>query len=660
MNGSSPGTEVPAANFGAASLASGNAEWKDVRDLLALFLRAWSDVPANSAERWRLLEGLAGVALELHRAGADVGHELRAHANHLASLGEGEGLIDLLVEYAASGELVGALLIAKLSAQHVNTDRAQAADSDDSDWDLPVPFGEYDLPPFPLASLPPRLGDFVGALALATQTPEDLGAMVALATVSAACAKKVIVRVREGWQEPINVFTVVALDPANRKTQVFRVVTAPLTEYEAEEVKRTRPAIAAAIERKKILEEKLKRLRSAAAEGDDDGGNPEQYAIDLAQEIAELAVPVAPHFIVDDSTPEHVAKALCEQAGRLAIMSPEGGVFDLMGGRYGQGGPNFEVLLKGHAGDDLRVGRVGTGVQYVAAPALTVGLAVQPEVIRGLFDVPGFRGRGLLARFLYSIPKSLLGRRDVAPPPLSAHVDAAYRADVLALLALPFANDGNGGTAPYTITLLPAAYEKLMMFASWLEPRLADGGDFGFMSDWAGKLVGAVARVAGLLHMVENAHRSAPWEVPVQTATIDSAVTVGRYLIAHARAAFAEMGADPVIAEARHILRWIEREAVSEFQKRAAYQGTKSYFKTVEKMSPGLELLIQHGYIRERMSERPSGRGRPPSPTYDVNPRSHNSHYSQNRRPAGNSEDCGDCGERDVFSSPEPGAEVIP
>jgi replicative DNA helicase len=64
-------------------------------------------------------------------------------------------------------------------------------------------------------------------------------------------------------------------------------------------------------------------------------------------------------------------------------MSPEGDVFDLMAGRNGNG-PNLGVYLKGHAGDTLRIDRIGRPVEYVRQPALTMGLAVQPDVLSGL------------------------------------------------------------------------------------------------------------------------------------------------------------------------------------------------------------------------------------------------------------------------------------
>ena len=73
----------------------------------------------------------------------------------------------------------------------------------------------------------------------------------------------------------------------------------------------------------------------------------------------------------------------------------------------------WAVFLRGHAGDDLRVDRVNRPPEHVERPALTMAVVVQPEVIAGLASKPGFRGRGLLGRILFSLPFSLIGYREL-------------------------------------------------------------------------------------------------------------------------------------------------------------------------------------------------------------------------------------------------------
>jgi hypothetical protein len=230
----------------------------------------------------------------------------------------------------------------------------------------------------------------------------------------------------------------------------------------------------------------------------------------------------------------------------MAVMSPEGDVFELMAGRYSKNGaPNFAVYLKGHSGDTLRVDRIGRPPEFVKNPALTIGLTVQPDVIQGLSQHPGFRGRGLLGRFLYSLPESLLGHRDTNPPEVPGIIRAEYHKNVLALLNLPFDTDDEGKPAAHCLSLGQEPQVALSQFAAELEPKLAPLGELGSITDWAGKLVGAVVRIAGLLHMAQHLGEETPWTRPITVDTVARAILVGRYLIPHARAAYATMGADP-------------------------------------------------------------------------------------------------------------------
>lgn len=163
---------------------------------------------------------------------------------------------------------------------------------------------------------------------------------------------------------------------------------------------------------RKIKESKLKKVQEKAASAKRlEFDNLTEQAANLAAELAATPVSVPVRCIADDCTPEKLVTLLGDQAGRIAVLSPEGDVFELMAGRYSaQGKANLGGYLKGHAGDSLRVDRMGRAPEFINQPVLTLGLTVQPEVIRGLATKPGFRGRGLLGRFLYSLPTSPLAR----------------------------------------------------------------------------------------------------------------------------------------------------------------------------------------------------------------------------------------------------------
>jgi replicative DNA helicase len=108
------------------------------------------------------------------------------------------------------------------------------------------------------------------------------------------------------------------------------------------------------------------------------------------------------------------------------------------------------------------------------------------------------------------------------------------------------------------------------------------------------------------------------------------ALELRHYLLAHAKAAYGEIGTDPVVEDARALLRAIQHKGWTEVTKRELFEATKGRFKKVPSMEPALTLLVQHEYVRPLPSSSRNTRGRPPSPGYAVNPLmlSHNSHNS--------------------------------
>lgn len=493
-------------------------------------------------------------------------------------------------------------------------------------WEEPTPLADQPRPPFPTALLPESLRTFVEALATATQTPPALAALLCLAVLAAAAAKRVAVRVREGWIEPLNIFVVGALRPGERKSTVFMETTTPLEAWEAAEAARLTLEIAAAATQAKIAEQTLDRVRRAAAAEDDPTQRTEltAKATALAQEIATTVPPELPRLLVDDCSPERLASLMSQHGGRIAAMSAEGGLFEIMAGRYAKdGAPNLDVFLKGHAGDAIRVDRVGRAPEFVRAPALTLALTVQPDVVHGLAGKAGFRGRGLLARFWYALPTSLVGRRRIHPPPVPDEIRAAYAALVEHVLGLKAGTAADGSPHPRLLALSPEAAARHEVFETAIEPQLGEFGELAHVADWGGKLAGATARLAGLLHLAAHGDDEVPWEIPIADATMVAAVTIAReFLTPHALAAFAAMGADPALEDAQLVLRWLARTDRTTVSRRDLLAGLPKRFREGRQLDAALRLLVTAGYLRERKPvDRRGQPGRPPSPLFDCNPR---------------------------------------
>lgn len=96
------------------------------------------------------------------------------------------------------------------------------------------------------------------------------------------------------------------------------------------------------------------------------------------------------------------------------------------------------------------------------------------------------------------------------------------------------------------------------------------------------------------------------------------AIDIAAYLVAHALAAFEQMGADPAVEGARRVLDWIRKDQRTTFTKRECYVANRSEFQRASKLDPVLALLEDLGYIREAPAEPRIGR--PPPRRFSVNP----------------------------------------
>jgi hypothetical protein len=490
-------------------------------------------------------------------------------------------------------------------------------EADTRGWPDPVPLCMVcAVPPFPLAALPTWVKAKVAAAAHETQTPVDLAGSLALACLATAAAGVVRVAVRPevGWSEPVNVYVVCALPPGARKSPVFSSMTAPILTTEAHLQQTMRPRIIDLAVDRKAADEYAARAADALAKASPDQRDTARYeAHAAAQAAAAIVVPSEPRLFSDDITVEQAASMLADQGGRFAVLSAESEIFNEMAGRY-SGNPNMNVFLKGHAGDAMRVDRKGRPAEAVDRPALTLGVCTQPAALADLAAIPGAAGRGLLARFLYSIPEVNIGRRNTKPAPADPAAHTEYATNLAALiLSLRDVDE------PIRLDLTPGAALLLDAAAEDTEHAMAEGGPLAQLRDWGAKAVGTMMRIAALLHIAEHARDG--YAQPISENTLTAAHNLIQYYTAHTLAAFDTMTTDPTTDRARHLLSWLSRTGTQRFTARDAFSAlARSQFPKMTDLDPALTLLEQHGYLRRLPVAPNPGRGRPPAPVYDVHP----------------------------------------
>ncbi len=472
-------------------------------------------------------------------------------------------------------------------------------------WPPLIPIEDPPPPAFPVDALGPAIAPMVHATARATQTPGDLAAIVGLGTISTAVRGRYVMQPRPGWTETLVLFLLVLLESGNRKSAVFTLLTRPLVAYERDRAKADRQELARWESRRRSQEKDLAKLEAA-----DETRTPDarHRADALAMELAADRKPAITRLIVDDVTSEKLSRDLHEQGGALGIMSPEGGIFANLGGKYNGGIPSLDVLLKGHAGDTIRTDRIGREGEFIANPALTLCICAQPTVAEELRDFPGFRGRGAAARFLPSFPTSPLGHRDIDPDPIPDGLAAQWDGMVASVLALEASTraDADGNRLPIVLVFSHDADIALTAFRRDVEAQLRPDGTLSELKDWGGKLPGAVVRIAGLLHIAQYAVVG-PERHPVSGETVSRAIVIADYFTQHARQFFTRLSGKDHLGDARDVLAAIGRLAsggdqVSRSALLQALRGQRRFATTADLIEP-LNVLQDFGHLR--LEERP-------------------------------------------------------
>ena len=155
----------------------------------------------------------------------------------------------------------------------------------------------------------------------------------------------------------------------------------------------------------------------------------------------------------------------------------------------------------------IRVDRKGREPEYIPRPALTLGLMIQPEVLSIIAAQRVFpwtrtdsHGSCTPCRCRWS------GNASIGPTPLPGDIQSAYDTHIQALAT------GMAGWLgdPAVLMLTPPAHEAIYAIEAAVEPTLADDGELSNLKDWGSKYVGAVARIAGIIHLAEHGAEQGP------------------------------------------------------------------------------------------------------------------------------------------------------
>lgn len=462
-----------------------------------------------------------------------------------------------------------------------------------------------ELPAFPVEALPNVVKTYVSAVAEHSQTAPDMAAVISLGVLAVCLQGKYMVEGSPGYYEPLSLYTVVIAAPGERKSSVMRDMTRYLYEYEQEynqsrsaEIRKNR------LERESLERQIITEKKKLEQKYD---WTVEANLCHLQAQLDEKPELKPARFFADDCSSEALTSLMSNNGGTFAVISTEGGVFDLMAGRYNNK-VNIDVWLKGHCGDTIYVDRKTREAESIQHPALSAILTIQPCVLEEIMSNATMAGRGLIARFLYASPPSRIGNRVFRAGAIEPEISAAYRSLVFQLMAIP------AGEAPRALRLSEQAAAMMDQYFREHERYLVGEGQA--ISDWASKYIGAVLRIAGLLHGADM--RGDQHEI--SSETLSRAIQIGEYFLAHSGYAYSMMGTDLSIQKAKFVMAKLKKKKITQIKRAELFQMCRGkFFKKTEEIFPTLDLLADHGYLRMEEPEHFTV-GRPPDTLILVNP----------------------------------------
>ena len=476
----------------------------------------------------------------------------------------------------------------------------------------PLEQPQTELLGFPVEIIPKEIRQYVLSVSESIQAPVDMVAISVLSMFATAAQGKYEVEVKPGWIEPVNLYCLVVADPSERKSPVLKEVQEPIFEWQKQENDRRKPEIIESAAKIKLLKQQLDSLQKAAANPTGKKKVSVDEVVDKAKELADAEEVQELHLIFDDTTPEALAKAMQSNCERAAIISAEGGLFGTLAGRYSDM-PNVDLFLKAYSGEFFTSTRITREGENMNHPLLTIGILGQPQIITEIMQNTSLKGRGLFARFLYSLPVSRTGGRAFETASVDSSAREIYRKKLSELL------DTADLGSPRMLHLSEAGRAQTKTWFDEVERRLIS--DLAPIKEWAGKLVGNTMRIAALYHLMTWGMDSFNHEIAPET--VAAAIQTARYFIEHARAVFdlADYLEPENIKDAKYI---IQRLSTRDFNAKNAFissfEALRSCrkFKTVDDMQPALTVLEESGYIRQ-ITEQTGQRGRPMKKIY-INP----------------------------------------
>lgn len=493
-----------------------------------------------------------------------------------------------------------------------------APTSVNEEWPDPIPLAdEYEVEPFPDDVFHEPYQEYIKAVAHAIEVDVAVPACVFLSVLATCWQKRSKIKLLNTWSEPLNLYVCNILESGERKSAVLRRMCKPIYDKQKELYENSKNDVARAKASLKIKQTELSNLHVKLHKEKDfvEKQNIEDRIYQLQLDVDSHDDKTPHTWVYDDITNEKLAIALQKNNETAAIFSSEGGLFTTIAGLYNNQLSNYDIYLKGYDGDYISVSRVSRDDVILKNPLITMYLAVQKDVINKMANNEGLRARGFVARWLFSMCESMIGKRKIQDIEIDRSLESLYHQKIIEMLEPSIYGD-----EPTVIKLSNDAWEMWKSFGDKIEEEQKIDGDLHGFQDFGSKMSGKIGRIAGLLHIAKYDSCYHKYDVDLDTMT--NAIRLGGYFINNLLITFNQIASqnEPIII-ANEILETIKNNNITEFKARDIIRMNRVKIPTADLFESGVRILVERSWVKELSKTNQFLRGRPEAKKYGVSPK---------------------------------------
>lgn len=481
-------------------------------------------------------------------------------------------------------------------------------------WPEPEPLTEQtSATAFPMDALPGIIGGAIREVVEIVKCPTALAVNSVLSVL--AVAGQGVANIKPyadlANPSPLSLYSIIIGMSGERKTSADNFFSEVLNKWCAAKMEEIEPELKkykADMTRWEAEKRGLeRRIEEASKKGDNE-------AVDVAHKrliLLEREEPekvYSPDMLMEDTTPEAVAFDLVNKWPAGGVLSSEAGVvFGGHGMKSDNIAKNLATLNKLWEGGQIKITRRTSESFTVSGARLSVGLAVQPEIIRKYHEQNGAaaRGSGFFARFLLAWPESTIGTRFISVEEARGGLHSKnqlnlFYARLHEILERHYENakvgKGKLDNLP-TLPLSPDALKTWVAYLNSVEEASARGGDMEEAKDIASKSADNAARLAGLLHLFNGGHVLDA----ISGETMTAACKLAIWYLYEARRFFGEIALPVEDLDAVKLDSWLIAECKATGSNAIGKTHTlqRSNLRKADKLNKALDTLERANRIRQ-------------------------------------------------------------